>query len=893
MMEEIIGVLIVLAVLCILSGPVALIISIFALNKVRQKFPEAQKQIVYEPKQTPIETKPIEISSPPPFRQEEKPVEVVKEEVREQKEVAADYEKYVQQEKEQKPVQTGVWEQKIGTRWILIAGIITVFVGIAFFLKYYHDNFLRSPLQRVMTVTIFGLVTLAAGEFTRRKGFGIVAKGVTALGFGILYAAVFTAYQTYNLIDYIPACVLATIITVAAMIYAVALDEVLIAFLSLLGGFGTPVLVLTKMTTPTPLFIYMLILGAGAMACAYYRKWKTVNLLAFVGTFILYSIWFYDSQFYSSRFAIQIGDVRQIIFELSWLGVFFILYLVMPVLFGLVNRVASNKQDVLLILSNAAITLYYLFDVLSDRYRHSLALCVLVLALIFLAFSAVVYYRCKEDKNLRISLHAIGIFCATLAVPLYFKLDATTVTWALESAVLVFIGMRYKSILTQAAGLIVMGLSVGCLLMNLPMHDETFKLIINAQFGQWLIVAVAVFVIHILYRTKTEFDKFNYQVLTQLLFGFSMLIIFAACSQEWFYHCKYNLVSSFDLHLIARGQFLIFAAMVLLFLPSFVRPKGQISEFFSYLVIAGGSVFFAVALTELHEGSFKLFANIDFAALSTFIASILIYQIVYRRTLKLGTQFLYILFGVLFFFAISAEWYFKWKTGKIFNQGMIVIFALVIQLLVIRPLTSAGILTKIAAFAFSIIGVLFTLTNYAYLQNSQFLIFFNINFAIAFLFIIGLFAAAWFVSRDKEQTNENNIFRAVFSIIAIFMFLILLTQEIYLFWQHRMVDGMRPANWEFLAQMFISITWAIYAAVLMLIGFWKNIRALRYISLAIFACLLLKVFLIDTREIKNIYRVAAFLVTGITLVGVSYLYQFLKNNGFFDTLFLNESVKKD
>jgi len=36
--------------------------------------------------------------------------------------------------------------------------------------------------------------------------------------------------------------------------------------------------------------------------------------------------------------------------------------------------------------------------------------------------------------------------------------------------------------------------------------------------------------------------------------------------------------------------------------------------------------------------------------------------------------------------------------------------------------------------------------------------------------------------------------------------------------------------------------------------------------------------------VKSVYRIAAFLATGITLVAVSYLYQYLKNRGFFDTL---------
>jgi uncharacterized membrane protein len=36
--------------------------------------------------------------------------------------------------------------------------------------------------------------------------------------------------------------------------------------------------------------------------------------------------------------------------------------------------------------------------------------------------------------------------------------------------------------------------------------------------------------------------------------------------------------------------------------------------------------------------------------------------------------------------------------------------------------------------------------------------------------------------------------------------------------------------------------------------------------------------------VKSVYRISAFLATGLTLVGVSYLYQFLKKKGFFEVI---------
>ena len=40
----------------------------------------------------------------------------------------------------------------------------------------------------------------------------------------------------------------------------------------------------------------------------------------------------------------------------------------------------------------------------------------------------------------------------------------------------------------------------------------------------------------------------------------------------------------------------------------------------------------------------------------------------------------------------------------------------------------------------------------------------------------------------------------------------------------------------------------------------------------------------DTRTLDVTYRIAGFLATGLALVGVSYLYQYLKKKGFFEAV---------
>ena len=76
--------------------------------------------------------------------------------------------------------------------------------------------------------------------------------------------------------------------------------------------------------------------------------------------------------------------------------------------------------------------------------------------------------------------------------------------------------------------------------------------------------------------------------------------------------------------------------------------------------------------------------------------------------------------------------------------------------------------------------------------------------------------------------------------------------------------------------MWISIAWAIYGTVLMIIALVRKSKPLRYIASGLFAILLCKVLLTDTENLRMVYRIVISLATGVTLTGVWYLYRFGK-----------------
>jgi uncharacterized membrane protein len=266
--QEIACLVIPLVIVVVVSGPAALIIGIVALNKIKEMRGLLERKIA-PPERMPEMKLPTGVAREPQ-RAPEKPAEAVKEQpvpepvfkptsvpvaetipaptpvsqtappepisppapVEAPKHPPAPAPQIIfNQAIEKNRKETISLEQRIGTRWVLIAGVITVFISAAFFLKFAYEHYWIGPWGRICIVAIAGLVCLAAGEITRRRGYEIAAKGTTALGFAFLYAADFAAYRFYDLIGSVPAFAVAIIITAAAMAYAVALNEVVAAFL--------------------------------------------------------------------------------------------------------------------------------------------------------------------------------------------------------------------------------------------------------------------------------------------------------------------------------------------------------------------------------------------------------------------------------------------------------------------------------------------------------------------------------------------------------------------------------------------------------------------------------------------------------------------------------------
>jgi len=104
--------------------------------------------------------------------------------------------------------------------------------------------------------------------------------------------------------------------------------------------------------------------------------------------------------------------------------------------------------------------------------------------------------------------------------------------------------------------------------------------------------------------------------------------------------------------------------------------------------------------------------------------------------------------------------------------------------------------------------------------------------------------------------------------------LMLISTEVYLF-SHRIASDYHAADWS--ALMGLSLVWGAYATSMLILGFWKRVRALRLAALALYGLTALKLIFVDMSQIGQIYRIISFFVIGALMIAAAYLYNKLES----------------
>ncbi|MCX6316354.1 MAG: DUF2339 domain-containing protein [Bacteroidetes bacterium] len=133
----------------------------------------------------------------------------------------------------------------------------------------------------------------------------------------------------------------------------------------------------------------------------------------------------------------------------------------------------------------------------------------------------------------------------------------------------------------------------------------------------------------------------------------------------------------------------------------------------------------------------------------------------------------------------------------------------------------------------------------------------------------------YFFRKEKEVWAE---YRTVFTWLSSVALVFLLSFEVYYLLQWANYSNER--DWEWWRNLYskagLSICWGVCSFIMMWLGMKYHFRTLRIISLTLFTITLVKLFMVDIRNIPPGGKIAAFISLGVLLLVVSFMYQRLK-----------------
>ncbi|MEW6347529.1 MAG: DUF2339 domain-containing protein [Thermodesulfobacteriota bacterium] len=431
------------------------------------------------------------------------------------------------------PVQPGLdqqwWaglEESLGKRWMTWAGAVVLFLSVAFFIKYAFDNQWLGPTGRVVLGIAVGLGLLVAGDHFLRREMRALGQGLMGGGLAVLYLSLFAAFSFYRLVPQIPAFGCMVMVTAVGMTLAVLHEAVPLGIIAALGGLLSPVLVSTGTDARDALFAYVTVLDLGVLGVAFFRRWRVLDCVAFVGTWLLFWGWF--SRFYTSAATPP---------TCLWITVFFLIFLVIPFAYQLRTLAESTVESFLLGIANAVISFTFLYWMLRDKYSFALGFMALAMAACYIVMATMCRSRIPEDAKSLFGFVGLAVVLLTLAVPLHLGLHGILLAWAVEGPVLLFLGYQFNYRPVRIAGLGVLLLAgVRLFWYHWPLHHHEFLVFFNRSFGTAIFLpaaAAAYAVIHHLQRERsTDLDRIL-KLVAAIAAGFVATVIVQGELGQW------------------------------------------------------------------------------------------------------------------------------------------------------------------------------------------------------------------------------------------------------------------------------------------------------------------------------------------------------------------------
>lgn len=489
---------------------------------------------------------------------------------------------------------------------VLKIGIIILFFGVAFLLKYAAQRNMVPIELRLVGVALSGMVMLGLGWWLRRtrSGYGLVLQGG---GVGILYLVVFASAKLYSFLPMpLSLAVMIGLVAFSCML-AVLQEAKSLAVFGIVGGFLAPVLMSTGGGSHVLLFSYYALLNAGILGIAWFKSWRELNLIGFVFTFAIGTLWgstgYQPEHFRSTE---------------PFLLLFFVFYVFISILF-------AHRQPVKLrgfidgpLVFGLPLIVSGLQYFLVKDFQYGMAFSALALGLFYLTLATLLWRRLVLSMHLLCEAFlALGVVFGSLAIPLALDGHWSASIWALEGAGMVWVGLRQKRILARNFG-ILLQLAAAFIFLDSVWYPLSALPFANRYFlGCLFLSLAALFSSHLLDRYSDHLKKW------ERYFPLPLMILGLA----WWYIGGLREVDKQMVYSEMGNGFLLFCCVSSILMGMTLKklhwPRFSLSL---YLQLPAMVFLLAVGLLDLHSGSHLLQG---WGAVAWTVAFIIQYRILY------------------------------------------------------------------------------------------------------------------------------------------------------------------------------------------------------------------------------------------------------------------------
>ncbi len=438
------------------------------------------------------------------------------------------------------PIAGGSFERFVAGRGLQIAGVVLVLLGTAFFLELAFTRGWIGPVERIL----LGLATGSALVLIAAKRVGAaypgLAEALIGLGSGILYLSLWASVAVFPELHVSRLAAFAAMAAVTAWVAALAnaRRSERLAFLALIGGFITPLLLASGSPDTVTLAAYVLLLTSGALILAARRGFVVLEAGTLLATLC------YAPAFAPLAEGYGWGQIHAIVLATLLFTIFATAWTVGYMSFG------ASRLRLALLAVNFGCYALALEAILAER-GTTLGFALLALAAVAVGVAQIRSF----PRALSRSYGYLGLGAITLALPTFVHETNLSLSFTLESIALVALGMG-RDIRLARAGLTLLAVMGSIVVGEAFVEPQARSFGVALGFAAWL--AGGAFVLRNAAKLGMREDgRQTFETLARIAFdfvaitGLSRLCLDVVGGPEW--RAGIPSVAQFALSLIWTG----------------------------------------------------------------------------------------------------------------------------------------------------------------------------------------------------------------------------------------------------------------------------------------------------------------------------------------------------